>query len=148
MARLNSMLIGVEILLYGIAWETVFISFVYYASLSHIRIGKRVFPAVTVQKVAAAPHAQAAAQGDDQGLQTIDGIGKRFIRLHDGRSAFHVPLNVKGVFLVGSGKVLVAGMLRYIKLVAKNGRTPPRSYKIYLPPSIIALSSWIISSLQ
>ena len=62
MARLNSMLIGVEILLYGIAWETVFISFVYYASLSHIRIGKRVFPAVTVQKVAAAPHAQAAAK--------------------------------------------------------------------------------------
>ena len=44
MARLNSMLIGVEILLYGIAWETVFISFVYYASLSHIRIGKKGFP--------------------------------------------------------------------------------------------------------
>ena len=36
-------------------------------------IGRRVILAVTFQKVDAAPHAKAAAQGDDQGLQYVDG---------------------------------------------------------------------------
>ena len=49
---------------------------------------------------------------------------ERLVRLHDGRSAFHVPFNVKGVFLVGVGKVLVAGMLCYIKLVAEKRPHP------------------------
>ena len=51
---------------------------------------------------------------------------ERLVRLHDGRSAFHVPFNVKGVFLVGVGKVLVAGMLRYIKLVAEKRPHPSK----------------------
>ena len=51
---------------------------------------------------------------------------ERLVRLHDGRSAFHVPFNVKGVFLVGVGKVLVAGMLRYIKLVAEKRPHSPK----------------------
>ena len=51
---------------------------------------------------------------------------ERLVRLHDGRSAFHVPFNVKGVFLVGVGKVLVAGMLRYIKLIAEKRPHPSK----------------------
>ena len=39
-------------------------------------IGGRVVLAVTFQEVDAAPHAQAAAQGDDQSLQNIDSISK------------------------------------------------------------------------
>lgn len=51
---------------------------------------------------------------------------ERLVRLHNGRSAFHVPFNVKGIFLVGVGKVLVAGMLRYIKLVAEKRPHPSK----------------------
>ena len=40
-------------------------------------IGGRVVLAVTFQKVDAAPHAQAAAQGDDQSLQNVDSTGKK-----------------------------------------------------------------------
>ena len=51
---------------------------------------------------------------------------ERLVRLHNGRSAFHVPFNVKGVFLVGVGKVLVAWVLRYIKLVAEKRPHPSK----------------------
>ena len=37
-------------------------------TLSHMSIGRGVVLAVAFQKVDAAPHAKAAAQGDDQGL--------------------------------------------------------------------------------
>ena len=47
------------------------------ASLPHMSIGGRVVLAVTFQKVDAAPHAQAAAQGDDQSLQNVDSVGKK-----------------------------------------------------------------------
>ena len=123
------------------------------ATLRHMSIGRRVVLAVTFQEVDAAPHAQAAAQGDDQSLQNVDSVSKkthihisfrsvellglkvggfqfvqieRLVRLHDGRSAFHVPFNVKGVFLIGVGKVLVAGMFRYIKLVAEKRPHPSK----------------------
>ena len=102
-------------------------------------IGRGVVLAVAFQKVDAAPHAKAAAQGDDQGLQYVDGtveeihkscflsfcrivvVGfqffcaqfvhiERLVRLHDGRSALHVPFYVKDVLLVGVGKVFIAGV--------------------------------------
>ena len=108
---------------------------------------------VNFQKVDAAPHAQAAAQRDNQSLQILNRLCKeihrsillsfvgiirlkvgRFqfvhleslVRLHDGRSAFHVPFNVKGILLVGVSKILVAGMLRYIKLVAEKRPHPSK----------------------
>ena len=40
-------------------------------------VGGRVILAVTFQKVDAAPHAQAAAQGDDQSLQNVNSVGKK-----------------------------------------------------------------------
>ena len=43
------------------------------ASLPYMSIGRGVILAVAFQKVDAAPHAKAAAQGDDQGLQYVDG---------------------------------------------------------------------------
>ena len=46
-------------------------------TLWHMSIGGRVVLAVTFQKVDAAPHAQAAAQGDDQSLQNVDSVGKK-----------------------------------------------------------------------
>ena len=46
-------------------------------TLSHMSIGGRVVLAVTFQKVDAAPHAQAAAQGDDQSLQNVDSVSKK-----------------------------------------------------------------------
>ena len=109
------------------------------ASLCNMSIGRGVVLAVAFQKVDAAPHAKAAAQGDDQGLQYVDGtveelhkscflsfcrivVGfvcqffcaqfvhiERLVRLHDGRSALHVPFYVKDVLLVGVGQVFVAG---------------------------------------
>ena len=130
--------------------ELLFIKFL-CISLWHMSICRGVVGPVTFQQVDDAPHAQAAAQGDHQRLQDVNGVRKeihrsmllsfvgivglkvgrfyfvqikRLVRLHDGRSAFRVPFNVKGVFLVGVGKVLVEGMLRYIKLVAEN-RPPP-----------------------
>ena len=36
---------------------------------------------------------------------------ERLVRLHDGRSALHVPFYVKDVLLVGVGKVFIPGML-------------------------------------
>ena len=112
-------------------------------------IGRRVILTVTFQKVDAAPHAQAAAQGDHESLQyvnsTVEEIHKSFflsfcrivvvgfqigcvqfvhierlVRLHNGRSAFHVPFYVKDVSLVGVGQVFISGMLRDIKLVAEK----------------------------
>ena len=46
-------------------------------TLWHMSIGGRVVLAVTFQKVDAAPHAQAAAQGDDQSLQNVDSVSKK-----------------------------------------------------------------------
>ena len=118
-------------------------------------IGRRVILTVTFQKVDAAPHAQAAAQGDHESLQyvnsTVEEIHKSFflsfcrivvvgfqircvqfvhierlVRLHNGRFAFHVPFYVKDVSLVGVGQVLVAGMLRDIKLVAEKRAHAPK----------------------
>lgn len=46
-------------------------------TLSHMSIGGRVVLAVTFQKVDAAPHAQAAAQGNHQSLQNVDSVSKK-----------------------------------------------------------------------
>lgn len=46
-------------------------------TLPHMSIGGRVVLAVTFQKVDITPHAQAAAQSDDQGLQNVDSAGKK-----------------------------------------------------------------------
>ena len=46
-------------------------------TLWHMSIGGRVVLAVTFQKVDAAPHAQATAQGDDQSLQNVDSVSKK-----------------------------------------------------------------------
>lgn len=118
-------------------------------SLRHMSIGRRVVLAVAFQKVDAAPHAQATAQGDHESLQyvnsTVEEIHKSFflsfcrivvvgfqigcvqfvhierlVRLHNGRSTFHVPFYVKDVSLVGVGQVFISGMLRDIKLVAEK----------------------------
>ena len=48
----------------GLAVLVLFVS----ASLCYMSIGRGVILAVAFQKVDAAPHAKAAAQGDDQGL--------------------------------------------------------------------------------
>ena len=40
-------------------------------------IGGGVVLAVTFQKVDAAPHAQATAQGDDQRLQNVDSVSEK-----------------------------------------------------------------------
>ena len=40
-------------------------------------IGTRVVVAVTFQEVDAAPHAQAAAQGDHQSLQHVDSVSEK-----------------------------------------------------------------------
>ncbi len=93
----------------------------------------RVVLAVTFQEVDAAPHAQAAAQGDHQSLQHVDSISEkihksyflssaielllkvccgqfvhleRLIRLYDGRLAFHVPFHIKRYFLSASAVYL------------------------------------------
>lgn len=63
--------------LLGIARAAVCISFVCCASLPYMSIGRRVVLAVTLQKVDAAPHAQAAAQGDHQGLQYVDSVSEK-----------------------------------------------------------------------
>lgn len=49
----------------------------YCVTLPHMSIGRRVVLAVTLQKVDAAPHAQAAAQGDHQGLQYVDSVSEK-----------------------------------------------------------------------
>ena len=54
-------------------------------------IGGRVVLAVTFQKVDAAPHAQAAAQGDDQSLQNVDSVGKKA----------HIHISFRSVELLG-----------------------------------------------
>ena len=46
-------------------------------SLRHMSIGRGVVLAVAFQKVDAAPHAQAAAQSDDQSLQNVDSVSKK-----------------------------------------------------------------------
>ena len=118
-------------------------------------IGRRVVLAVTFQKVDAAPHAQATAQGDHESLQyvnsTVEEIHKSFflsfcrivvvgfqigcvqfvhierlVRLHDGRSAFHVPFHVKDVLLIGVGQVFVAGVLCQVVLVAEKRAHAPK----------------------
>ncbi len=76
-------------------------------------IGRGVILAVAFQKVDAAPHAKAAAQGDDQGLQYVDGTVEElhksyflsfcrlqdiFLRAHIGqRVIFHALGKVDGV---------------------------------------------------
>ena len=47
--------------------------------------------AVTFQKVDAAPHAQAAAQGDDQSLQNVDSVSKKA----------HIHISFRSVELLG-----------------------------------------------
>ena len=91
MARLDSVLISAKNLLYGIGWAVVCISFVYCASLPYMSIGDRVVLAVTFQKVDAAPHAQAAAQGDDQSLQNVDSVSKKA----------HIHISFRSVELLG-----------------------------------------------
>ena len=54
-------------------------------------IGGRVILAVTFQKVDAAPHAQAAAQGDDQSLQNVNSVGKKA----------HIHISFRSVELLG-----------------------------------------------
>ena len=125
-------------------------------SLRHMSIGRGVILAVAFQKVDAAPHTKAAAQGDDQGLQYVDGtveelhkscflsfcrivVGfvcqffcaqfvhiERLVRLHDGRSALHVPFYVKDVLLIGVGQVFVAGVLCQVVLVAEKRAHAPK----------------------
>lgn len=48
-----------------------------FASLLNISITGRVVLAVTFQEVDAAPHAQAAAQGDHQSLQYVDSVSEK-----------------------------------------------------------------------
>lgn len=62
-----------------------------FASLLTVRIGGRVVLAVTFQKVDAAPHAQAAAQGDDQSLQNVDSVSKKA----------HIHISFRSVELLG-----------------------------------------------
>ena len=45
---------------------------------------------------------------------------KRFVGLYDCRTGGHIPFNVKSVFLVEVGKVLVVRVLRYIVFVAEK----------------------------
>ena len=47
------------------------------ATLSHMSITGRVVLPVTFQEVDAAPHAQAAAQGDHQSLQHVDSVSEK-----------------------------------------------------------------------
>ena len=61
------------------------------ATLPHMRFGGRVILAVTFQKVDAAPHAQAAAQGDDQSLQNVNSVGKKA----------HIHISFRSVELLG-----------------------------------------------
>ena len=61
------------------------------ASLPYMSIGGRVVLAVTFQKVDAAPHAQAAAQGDDQSLQNVDSVSKKA----------HIHISFRSVELLG-----------------------------------------------
>ena len=64
--------------LFGIAWYWRSMScFHFHVTLWYMSIGGRVVLAVTFQKVDAAPHAQAAAQGDDQSLQNVDSVSKK-----------------------------------------------------------------------
>ena len=123
------------------------------ATLRHMSIGGGVVLTVTFQKVDAAPHAQAAAQRDNQSLQNLNRLCKeihrsillsfvgiirlkvgrfqfvhleRLVRLYDGRFAFHVPFHIKEVFLVGVGGVLVVGVLRQVVLVREEGTHAPQ----------------------
>ena len=59
--------------------------------LDALTFGGRVVLAVTFQKVDAAPHAQAAAQGDDQSLQNVNSIGKKA----------HIHISFRSVELLG-----------------------------------------------
>ena len=61
------------------------------ASLPYMSIGRRVILTVTFQKVDAAPHAQAAAQGDDQSLQNVDSVSKKA----------HIHISFRSVELLG-----------------------------------------------
>ena len=56
-----------------------------------LALGCRVVLAVTFQKVDAAPHAQAAAQGDDQSLQNVDSVSKKA----------HIHISFRSVELLG-----------------------------------------------
>ena len=61
------------------------------ASLCNMSIGRGVVLAVAFQKVDAAPHAQAAAQGDDQSLQNVNSVGKKA----------HIHISFRSVELLG-----------------------------------------------
>ena len=56
-----------------------------------LALGRRVILTVTFQKVDAAPHAQAAAQGDDQSLQNVDSVSKKA----------HIHISFRSVELLG-----------------------------------------------
>ena len=46
---------------------------------------------------------------------------ERLVRLHDGRSAFHVPSHIKEILFVGVGGVLVVGVPGQVVLVREEG---------------------------
>lgn len=60
-------------------------------SLRHMSIGRGVILAVAFQKVDAAPHTKAAAQGDDQSLQNVDSVSKKA----------HIHISFRSVELLG-----------------------------------------------
>ena len=62
-------------------------------SLRHMSIGGRVVLAVPLQKVDAAPHAQAAAQGDDQSLQYVDSVSEK---IHKSYSFLRCRIVIEG----------------------------------------------------
>ena len=59
-------------------------------------IGGRVVLAVTFQKVDAAPHAQAAAQGDDQSLQNVPELKATRAKLHAYLAPYAPPTPCSG----------------------------------------------------
>ena len=122
-------------------------------TLRHMSFGGGVVLTVTFQKVDAAPHAQAAAQRDNQSLQNLNRLCKeihrsillsfvgiirlkvgrfqfvhleRLVRLHDGWSAFHVPFHIKEILLVGVGGVFVIRMFRQVVLVREERAHAPQ----------------------
>ena len=51
---------------------------------------------------------------------------ERLVRLHDGRSAFHVPSHIKEILFVGVGGVLVVGVPGQVVLVREEGAHAPQ----------------------
>ena len=64
--------------------------------LDALAFGGRVVLAVTFQKVDAAPHAQAAAQGDDQSLQNVPELKATRAKLHAYLAPYAPPTPCSG----------------------------------------------------